>query len=412
MLIVQKYGGTSVANDECIMRAAGRITESFSKGNKLVVVLSAQGVLTDALIRKARRLNPNAGPREMDMLLSTGEQQSAALMAMAIHKLGFPAISLTAGQVGIQASTNYGNARIKNIATSRLNLELERNNIVLVAGFQGINRYGDITTLGRGASDTTAVAIAAKLNADLCEIYTDVDGVYTADPNIITNAIKLREISYEEMLELASAGTQVLHNRSVEMAKRYRVNLVVRSSMTAAEGTTVKEGVRLVEKLHVSGVAADDKIARISLVGVTDKPGMAFHIFSLLAKGNVPVDLILQPVSYNGIKDVTFTVNKADLQRSLDIMRANQPSIGYRDLTWAADVAKITIVGAGMASNPGVASMMFESLYDCGVNINMISTSEIKISVLVDRVHMEKALSAVHDKFIESQRDFFVKVVE
>ena len=407
MLIVQKYGGSSVANAECIMRVAKRITSSFSKGNKLVVVLSAQGDTTDLLYAKAKELNSNASRRELDMLVTTGEQQSVALMAMAIHRLGYPAISLTAGQVGIHATSTYGNARIKNIDTSRIASELDRNNIVLVAGFQGVNRYGDVTALGRGASDTTAVAIAAVLHADLCEIYSDVNGVYTANPSIVKNAKKINEISYEEMLELASLGVQVLHNRAVEMAKRHRVRLVVRSSFTEEEGTLVKEEVPGMEKLYVSGIAVDDKIARISIVGIEDRPGMAYQIFSLLAKEKISVDIILQSIGRNATKDISFTIDKDNLQQSMEILQAQRDAIGFDMISYDDNVAKLSIVGAGMASNSGVASMMFEALYDCGVNINMISTSEIKISVLIDKKHKEKAMISVHDKFINNQIDFF-----
>ena len=407
MLIVQKYGGSSVANADCIMRVAQRITGTFKSGNKVLVVLSAQGDTTDDLTEKAREINSKASRRELDMLLTTGEQQSVALMAMAIQKLGYPAISLTAAQVGIQSTSTYGNARIKNIDTRRINAEMDRNNIVLVAGFQGINRYGDITTLGRGASDTTAVAIAAVLHADLCEIYTDVDGVYTADPRTVKSALKINQISYDEMLELASQGAQVLHNRAVEMAKRYRVKLVVRSSVTEEEGTLVKQEVPGMEKLYVSGIAADDKIARISVVGLEDRPGMAFQIFSLLAKEKVSVDIILQSIGRNNTKDITFTICKDNLNLAIETLEAQKESLGFDMLSYDDDIAKVSIVGAGMASNPGVASMMFEALYDCGVNIHMISTSEIKISVLIDKKYKDKAMISVHDKFIMNQIDIY-----
>ena len=395
-----------MANADCIMRVAKRITSAFSKGNKVVVVLSAQGDTTDELTEKAKELNVKASRRELDMLLTTGEQQSVALMAMAIHSLGYPAISLTAAQVGIHSTSNYGNARIKRINTSRIASELDRNNIVLVAGFQGINRYGDITTLGRGASDTTAIAIAAVLHADLCEIYTDVAGVYTADPRIVKNAIKLNEISYEEMLELASLGVQVLHNRAVEMAKRYRVRFVVRSSMSEEEGTLIKEEVPGVEKLYVSGIAVDDKIARISVVGIEDRPGMAYHIFSLLSKEKISVDIILQSIGRNNTKDISFTIHMEDFSQAMDILQMHRDAIGFDMLSYDDDIAKLSIVGAGMASNPGVASMMFEALYDCGVNINMISTSEIKISVLINKKYVERALTSVHEKFLSNHIEF------
>ena len=407
LLIVQKYGGSSVSDAECIKRVAKRITNSFSQGNKLVVVLSAQGDTTDDLTKKAMELNKNAGRRELDMLLTTGEQQSVALMAMAIHDLGYPAISLTAPQVGIHATSNYGNARIKNISKSRMSSELDRNNIVLVAGFQGLNRYGDVTTLGRGASDTTAVAIAAVLHADLCEIYSDVKGVYTADPQIVENAVKINEISYDEMLELASQGVQVLHNRAVEMAKRYRVKLVVRSSFCEDEGTLVKEEVPGMEKLYVSGIAVDDNISRISVVGVVDKPGMAYKLFSLLDKKKISVDIILQSIGRNNTKDISFTVHKDRLEEALEAIESSKNVLNFDHISHDEDIAKLSIVGAGMASNHGVASMMFEALYDCGVNIDMISTSEIKISVLIDKTNVKRAMNTVHDKFINSQIELY-----
>ena len=410
MLIVQKFGGSSVANAERILNVAKRITDTYSKGNKVVVVLSAQGDTTDELTEKAKEITDRASKRELDMLLTTGEQQSVALMALAIQKLGYPAISLTAAQAGIHSTSTYGNARIKDIDTSRILSELERNNIVLIAGFQGINRYGDITTLGRGASDTTAAAIAAVLHADLCEIYSDVSGVYTADPRVVKDAVKLNAISYEEMLELASLGVQVLHNRSVEMAKRYKVNLVVRSSFTDEEGTLIKEKVTGMEKLYVSGIAVDDKIASISVMGVESVPGKAYQVFSLLAKEKISVDIILQSISRFGKEDMSFTVSKDDLKQALAILEKHSEEIGYEGLSFDDDVAKLSIVGAGMASNSGVASMMFEALYDCGIYIKLISTSEIKISVLIDKKHIERAMAAVHDRFIGSHLELYREV--
>ncbi len=398
MLIVQKFGGSSVANAERIMNVANRVIETYKAGNQVVVVLSAQGDTTDDLIEKAVEISATISKREMDMLLSTGEQQSIALMAMAINKLGCPAISLNATQVGIHTSSNYGNARIKSIETERISAELERNNIVIVAGFQGFNRYGDITTLGRGGSDTTAVALAAVLHADLCEIYTDVDGVYTADPRIVKNAKKLDEISYDEMLELASLGAKVLHNRSVELAKKYHVNLVVRSSLTKAEGTTVKEECN-VEKMLVSGVAVDKDVSRISVVGVKDEPGKAFELFSLLAKNKICVDIILQSIGRDKTKDISFTVAKTDLNDAVAVLESNKKRLTIEEIVPDDTIAKVSIVGAGMATNPGVAALMFEALYDSSVNISMISTSEIKISVLIDEKDVERALTSIHDKF-------------
>ncbi|WP_271628652.1 aspartate kinase [Caldicellulosiruptor sp. DIB 104C] len=397
-IVVQKYGGTSVADKERIFRAARRAVAEYEKGNKVVVVVSAQGDTTDELIEKAKEINENPSKREMDMLLSIGEQISIALMAMAIEKLGYPVISLTGWQAGIKTDSNYSNARIKEIDTERLQRELDKRNIVVVAGFQGINKYDDITTLGRGGSDTTAVALAAALKADKCEIYTDVDGVYTADPRIVPNASKLKEISYDEMLELATLGAKVLHNRSVELAKKYNIPLVVRSSFNDNEGTIVKE-VSSVEKLLVSGVACDKDIARVAVIGVENVPGKAFQIFSLLAKENINVDIILQSIGREKTKDISFTVSKSNLKQTLDVLTKNLHVIGAKDITYADNVAKVSIVGAGMVNNPGVAATMFEALYDAGINIEMISTSEIKISVLIDEKDAEKAVRAIHDKF-------------
>lgn len=399
MLIVQKFGGTSVADGKCIMNVASRIADNIAAGHKVVVVLSAQGHTTDELLAKAKELDPQANKREMDMLLSTGEQQSVALMAIALLKLGYPAISLTAAQVGIHSTSAYGNARIKRIDTERILAELDRNNVVLIAGFQGVNRYGDTTTLGRGASDTTAAAIAAVIHADLCEIYSDVEGVYTADPRIVKNAIKINEITYDEMLELASSGVQVLHNRSVEMAKRYRVNFVVRSSFSRNEGTLVKEEVTKVESTYVSGIAVDDDIARITVVGFPNQPGMNYKILSQLSKAKIPVDIILQCLGRSNLQDMSFTIRREDLQQSMELLQSQQDLISFERLSYNDNVAKLSVVGAGMAHNSGVASLMFEALYECGVNIDMVSTSEIKISVLIDKKFKDVAMQTVHDKF-------------
>lgn len=400
MLIVKKFGGTSVANAERVRNAAKKIVEEYDRGNKVVVVLSAQGDTTDELIEKAKEINPKASKRELDMLLSTGEQQSVALMAMAIHSMDYPAISLNAVQCGISATSTYGNSRIKDINVSRINAELDKKNIVIITGFQGINKFGDITTLGRGGSDTSAVALAATLKADVCEIYTDVDGVYTGDPRIIKNARKLDEISYDEMLELASLGAKVLHNRSVELAKKYNVKLIVRSSLSDAEGTEVKEG-SLVEKMIVTGVAVDKDVARISIVGVKDEPGMAFKIFSMLAKHKVSVDIILQSIGRENTKDISFTVSRDELQTALKAIDELEGKVPYETMSYDEKIAKVSIVGAGMDINSGVASDLFEALYSSAINVSMISTSEIKISVLVDERDAERAANAIHDKFIK-----------
>ena len=399
MLIIQKYGGSSISCPERIDNVARRIVETYKKGNRVAVVLSAPGDMTDELYEKAYQINPAPSKRELDMLLVTGEQQSVALMAMAIHKLGYSAISLNATQFGLSSTSNYGNARIKSINTERLNAELDKNNIVLIAGFQGVNRFGDMTTLGRGASDTTAVAVAAAMHADLCEIYSDVDGILTGDPRIVKNTRKLDEITYDEMMELASLGAKVLQNRSVEIAKKYRVNLVVRSSMNDSEGTIIKE-VCKVEGMFVSSVATDLNVARISVVGIKDVPGMAFKLFSALAAAKISVDIILQSTGRNGNKDISFTVAKTDLNQALEIVKSNKEQIGFDSVSYDSDIAKLSVVGAGMASNPGVASVMFEALYDVGVNIDMISTSEIKISVLIHAKDVERAAASVHDKFM------------
>lgn len=398
MLVVQKFGGSSVAHAERVFNVARRIIETYRAGNEVVVVLSAQGDTTDELIAKAKEITPNPGKREMDMLLTTGEQQSVALMAMAITSLGYPAVSLNAYQVGMMTTSAYGNARLKKIDPDRIRRELDRKNIVIVTGFQGMNRYDDLTTLGRGGSDTTAVAIAAALHADKCEIYTDVDGVYTADPRVVPHARKLEEITYDEMLELASLGAKVLHNRSVELAKKYNVDLVVRSSLTNAEGTTVREVCKM-EKMIVSGVAGDDEIARVSIIGIEDTPGKAFDIFATLAKKNINVDIILQSIGRDGTKDISFTVADTELEDVKQVIDHNMARWGAKDVDYNENLAKVSVVGAGMVANAGVASKMFEAMFDSHINIHMISTSEIKISILIDKKDMKKAMNAIHDAF-------------
>ncbi len=397
-LIVQKFGGSSVANRERVLNVASIITDTYKAGNDVVVVLSAQGDTTDDLIAKANEINPNPSKREMDMLLANGEQISISLMAMAIEAMGYPVVSLTGWQVGMQTDSNYGSARIKKINPERIRCELDKRKIVLVAGFQGINKYDDVTTLGRGGSDTSAVALAVALKADLCQIYTDVDGVYTADPRLVENAKKLDEIGYDEMLELASLGAQVLHNRSVEMAKRYNIELEVISSFSRNPGTKIKEAEKM-EKMNVSGVAKDKNVAQISLVNLADVPGIAFRIFSELAAKKVNVDIILQSIGRDNNKDISFTVTKDNLDTALAILRDNQKTIGFEDIKVNDRICKLSIVGAGMVNNPGVAAMMFEALSGAGVNIQMISTSEIKVSVLIDQDDGDRALKAVHQKF-------------
>ena len=398
-LIVQKFGGSSVADADRIRNVARIITETYRKGHSVVAVLSAQGDTTDDLIEKAKEINPSASKREMDMLLATGEQISISLCAMAIERMGYQAVSLTGWQAGMLTDSSYSSARIKRIRTERIQKELDKKKIVLVAGFQGINKYDDITTLGRGGSDTSAVALAAALHADLCQIYTDVDGVYTADPRHVTGARKLEEITFDEMLELASLGAQVLHNRSVEMAKRYNVNMEVLSSFSGKPGTKVKEVVKTMEKIHVSGVAKDKNVARLALIGLADQPGIAFKIFSLLAKKDINVDIILQSIGRDESKDISFTVARDDAETAKAILEELKESIGFKPIEVDDHVAKVSIVGAGMAHNAGVASKMFEALYSAGINIQMISTSEIKVSVLVDERDADRAVQAIHDRF-------------
>lgn len=401
MLIVKKFGGTSVGNTERIFNVAKRCIEDWQRGNDVVVVLSAMGKYTDELIDMAKQVNENPPKREMDMLFTIGEQMSVSLMAMAMNSLKVPAISLNAFQVAMHTTSVYGNARLKRIDVERIRHELEQRKIVIVTGFQGINKYDDYTTLGRGGSDTTAVALAAALNADACEIYTDVDGVYTADPCKVKTARKLDTITYDEMLELATLGAGVLHNRSVELAKKFGVQLVVRSSLNFSEGTIVKEDTGM-EKMLVSGVAADADSARVAVVGLEDTPGVAFKLFNLLAKNDINIDMILQSVGRHGTKDITFTCSDENADKAEEIIKNN---IGkFESIDVNKNVAKVSIVGAGMQSNAGVAAKMFEALYDENINIRMISTSEIRVTVLIDEQYTERAMNAIHDKFALGDR--------
>ena len=401
MLIVKKFGGTSVGNTERIFNVAKRCIEDWQRGNDVVVVLSAMGKYTDELIDMAKQVNENPPKREMDMLFTIGEQMSVSLMAMAMNSLKVPAISLNAFQVAMHTTSVYGNARLKRIDVERIRHELEQRKIVIVTGFQGINKYDDYTTLGRGGSDTTAVALAAALNADACEIYTDVDGVYTADPRKVKTARKLDTITYDEMLELATLGAGVLHNRSVELAKKFGVQLVVRSSLNFSEGTIVKEDTGM-EKMLVSGVAADADSARVAVVGLEDTPGVAFKLFNLLAKNDINIDMILQSVGRHGTKDITFTCSDENADKAEEIIKNN---IGkFESIDVNKNVAKVSIVGAGMQSNAGVAAKMFEALYNENINIRMISTSEIRVTVLIDEQYTERAMNAIHDKFALGDR--------
>ena len=399
-LIVQKFGGSSVANAERVFNVARIVTETYDQGNDVVVVVSAQGDTTDDLIAKGNEINPNASKRERDMLVSAGEQISISLLAMAIEKLGYPVVSLLGWQAGFQTSSAHTSARIRRVTPNRIRKELDKKSIVVVAGFQGLSRYDDITTLGRGGSDTSAVAIAAAMHADLCQIYTDVEGVYTADPRKVKNARKLKESSDDEMLELATLGAQVLNNRSVEMAKKYNIELEVLSSLVKAPGTIVKEKTKM-EKMLISGVAKDTDIARVSVIGIPDEPGFAFKMFSKLSKKNINVDIILQSIGRDGTKDISFTIAADRLEDAKAALADYVENIGAKEILSSTDVAKISIVGAGMESHAGVATKMFEALYDAQINIRMIATSEIKVSVLINKKDADRAVSAIHDKFFE-----------
>ena len=399
MLIVQKFGGSSVADAAKIERVAGIIADSYRAGNKVVVVLSAQGDTTDDLIEKAKEINPSPSKREMDVLLTVGEQISVALMAMQLEKMHLPAVSLTGWQIEMNTNSTHGAARIKSVSTERIRRELDKRRIVLIAGFQGVNKFGDVTTLGRGGSDTTAVAIAAVLGADKCQIYTDVDGIYTADPRKVPGAKKLNAITYDEMLELASLGSQVLHNRSVELAKRYRVDLEVLSSYERKPGTKVKEVVKNVERMIISGVAKDAGIARITVVGVPDEPGVAFRVFSVMGKAKINVDIILQSAGKNGSNDISFTVAEEDADAAKAVLEEAAESIGCERIAVDRSVAKVSVVGAGLMNAPGMAVKMFEALADCRINIQMISSSEIKLSAVIDRADADRAVLAVHEKY-------------
>ncbi|MBR5260630.1 MAG: aspartate kinase [Oscillospiraceae bacterium] len=399
MLIVQKFGGSSVADAAKIERVAGIIADTYNAGNDVVVVLSAQGDTTDDLIDKAHEISANPSKREMDMLLSVGEQISVSLMAMQLEKMGLRAVSLAGWQIGMQTNSTYGSARIKKVTGERIRQELDAKKIVLVAGFQGINKNNDVTTLGRGGSDTTAVAIAAVLHADKCQIFTDVEGVFTADPRKVPNARKLDEITYDEMLELASLGAQVLHNRSVEMAKRYNVDLEVLSSYVRKPGTKVKEVVKTVEQMKISGIAKDTNVARITVVGLPDEPGVAFKVFRVMGKAKINIDIIIQSAGKGGTNDISFVVAKGDVDATVAALEEYKAAIGFNGVSVDSSVAKVSIVGAGMMNSSGIAALMFEALYEKRINIGMISTSEIKVSVIIDEAKADAAVSAIHDKF-------------
>lgn len=399
-LIVQKFGGTSVSDADHIFNVAKIITKAYSEGNDVVVVVSAQGHTTDDLIAKAMEINKHASKREMDVLLSSGEQISMSLLAMAIESMGFPVISLLGWQAGFHTCLNYGSAKIQKIDSHRIRKELDKKNIVIIAGFQGINECMDVTTMGRGGSDTSAVAIAAVMNADVCKIYTDVEGVYTCDPRIVKNAKKIYSIDYDEMLELSTLGAQVLNNRSVEMAKKYNVEVEVLSSMKDVPGTVVKE-VKNLEKRAISGVAADNNIARVTVTNVPDKPGFAFKLFSKLSSSNIGVDIILQSYGKNNLNDISFTVIKDCLDDTINILTKYINSLENCKIFYDENVSKVSIVGTGMETQVGIASKMFEALYESDINIQMIATSEIKVSVLIDSKDVNLALNSIHDKFFK-----------
>ena len=398
-LIVQKFGGSSVANAERVLNVASIVTDTYKAGNDVVVVVSAQGDTTDDLISKAKEINEKGSKREMDMLLAAGEQISISLLAMACEKLGCPAVSLLGWQAGFNTNKAYGSARIEKMKPERIQSELDKKKIVVVAGFQGINRYDDLTTLGRGGSDTSAVAIAAALHADRCQIFTDVTGVFTADPRKVKGARKLNDITYDEMLELATLGAQVLNNRSVEMAKKYGVELEVLSSLKRESGTIVKEDAKM-EKMLIRGVTKDTDVARISVVGIKDIPGKAFKMFQKLAAKGINIDVILQSIGRDGTKDISFTCSKDNAEEAVEILNDVFGSDGVK-IGCDTSIAKVSIVGAGMQSHSGTAAKMFGALYEAGINIGMISTSEITISVLVDKELADKAVAAVHSAFFD-----------
>ncbi len=399
-IVVQKFGGTSVGNTERILNVAKRIIATKEEGNKVVVVVSAMGDTTDELIEKAFDVNIRPSNREMDMLLSTGEQISISLLSMAINGLGHDAISLTGPQAGVKTTDVHRNARIEEIDTERLKKEIDEKGIVIVAGFQGIDSKGDITTLGRGGSDTSAVALACALEADRCEIFTDVDGVYTTDPRIVLEATKIDRISYDEMLELASLGAGVLHPRAVELGRKYNMPIFVRSSMNNNPGTEVVE-VSALEKAIVSGVTKDENIVKISVLEVPDRPGIAFGLFSALAKNNIFFDMIIQNVTQRNVNDITFTVASDDLNDALEVTSRVSDELGAKKVIYDESVVKVSIVGTGIAGSADIASAFFQTLSDLGINLQVISTSEIKISCIIDQEDGEKALKALHKKFCE-----------
>jgi aspartate kinase len=403
-LIVQKFGGTSVGNPERIKNVAARVAKYRERGDKVVVVVSAMSGVTDGLIKLAKEIMPLPSEREMDMLLATGEQTTIALTAMALHSIGVPAVSLTGAQAGIVTDRVHTKAKILNITPKKAHALLDNGNVVIVAGFQGETMEGQITTLGRGGSDLTAIALAAALKADLCQIYTDVDGVYTADPRIVPSARKLDEISYDEMLELAGSGAKVMQLRSVEFAKKFGVIFEVRSSMNDNPGTIVKEETKSMEDVVIRGVSLDKNQAKITLIGVPDRPGIAARIFKALAEATINVDMIVQNVSHGSpspTTDLSFTLDKAELLKAQKVIESLKAEAGFTTFVSNEKIGKLSIVGVGMRSHSGVAARMFDTLAKEGVNIDMISTSEIKISVVIDIAKAEQAMRAMHHQFLE-----------
>lgn len=399
-LIVQKYGGTSVADLDKIRNIAQKLARLQQEGNQVVVVVSAMGKTTDGLVKMIYDLSQNPPEKELDVLLSTGEQVTIALLSTALESLGSKAVSLTGGQAGILTDSNHSRAKIHNIDPERILEELAQGKIVVVAGFQGADRQGEITTLGRGGSDTTAVALAAALKADVCEIYTDVSGIFTIDPNLVKNARKLSFISYDEMLELANLGAKVMHPRAVEYGKRYKVKIHVRSSFSEEEGTIIREVTSLEEKFIVSGIACDVNLAKMAIIGVPDKPGIAAKVFTRIADAGINVDLIVQSIRKEQENDILFTVNKDDLPKTLSLLNELSDQIGAKEIYYDENVAKISIIGAGMANSPGVAAIMFKALAEKEINIEIISTSEIKVSCLIKKDKINLAAETVHDAFM------------
>ncbi|WP_153122968.1 aspartate kinase [Peribacillus tepidiphilus] len=398
-LIVQKFGGTSVGSVERIKNVAKRVIEEKENGNDVVVVVSAMGKTTDVLVDMAKEISPYPNKREMDMLLTTGEQVTISLLAMALMEEGYEAVSYTGWQAGIQTEALHSNARILNIETSRIENPLQRGKIVIVAGFQGITADGEITTLGRGGSDTTAVALAAALKAARCDIYTDVTGVFTTDPRYVKGARKLLSVSYDEMLELANLGAGVLHPRAVEFAKNYNIPLEVRSSMERTTGTRIEEEASMEQNLIVRGIAFEDNITRISILGMPNAIGSLSNIFTLLAKHHINVDIIIQSITADGNTNLSFSIKSQDLKETLEVLESNKSTLQFEDIETETGLAKVSIVGSGMVSNPGVAAEMFSVLSQNGIQIKMVSTSEIKVSTVVDEKHMITAVESLHEAF-------------